>query len=139
MLSGKEGQQVGDSPISVGNRPILLPRMPPATSDGLDLHHALGGIRQEHNESSRFPWPDLNRAPHSPDRQMRSLELYCPRCGFRRLSHESPQMDCRSITVNPGAKIHRVSRIEQISLKLMSWEKTWPGVTPIKVDQPVLG
>jgi len=61
-LSGKEGQQLGDGVIGVGNRPILLLVMPAATDDGLDLRHALGGIGNEHDEPSRLPWPDLNRA-----------------------------------------------------------------------------
>lgn len=58
----KVGQQVGESSIGVGNRPILLLLVLAATDDGLDLRHALGGIRKEHDEPSRFPRLDLDGA-----------------------------------------------------------------------------
>lgn len=61
-LSGKEGQQVDEGSIGVRNRPIPFLMMPSATDNGLDLRHALGGIREAHDEPSRLPWLDLNRA-----------------------------------------------------------------------------
>ncbi len=62
-LSRKEGQQMGERRIGVGNRPILLPLMPAAASDGLDLHHEIAGIRQAHDQTARLARLDLNRTP----------------------------------------------------------------------------
>lgn len=59
-LSREEAPQRVERRIGVGNRPILLPLMPAATSDGLDLHHEIAGIRQAHDQTARLTRLDLN-------------------------------------------------------------------------------
>ena len=53
---------MGENTIGVGNRPILLFLMPVAVGHRSNVRHTFPGIRKNHDEPSRFPWSDLNRA-----------------------------------------------------------------------------